>query len=243
MLFKLYMNLTRIQWNLPSRDLVTNLQRYYSNSFVDAFKQEAIDWYLGATGEGNFAHLSSQQIREDALNCQSFVEETIHIGDEARESTSDGHTDFLWDQYYDRSTYVNLESLIFNLVIGRDVPQKISLSAYQKNQTSGTRAPSEFQNPLEIYASEHRNTGLPKDSNYHAIDALSSSELFHDDRHLCQQSTGLNVDDVYLTAVRDVLKPSKDCTVLNMESFIAHKRIIEEEFDHQWERFQQVLVV
>lgn len=35
------------QWSSHSRDLIENLKRYYSNSFIDAEKQVAIDLFLG----------------------------------------------------------------------------------------------------------------------------------------------------------------------------------------------------
>ncbi|SCV68789.1 BQ2448_910 [Microbotryum intermedium] len=44
------------QWTSHSRDIVNNLRRYYTNSFVDADKQAAIDVFLGI--EAPVSHLS-----------------------------------------------------------------------------------------------------------------------------------------------------------------------------------------
>ncbi|OMH80142.1 Polyphosphoinositide phosphatase [Zancudomyces culisetae] len=116
-------------WSSSSRDFLVTLKRYYSNSFVDAERQEGINLFLEKTGK----HLESQQttpdqildldaddpfhcgelvLQDDSKTAKSDISrfdgvESIHVGGyEQKYPNVD-----IWSQCYNPHSYTSLASI------------------------------------------------------------------------------------------------------------------------------------
>ncbi|KAJ1675872.1 phosphatidylinositol-3,5-bisphosphate 5-phosphatase [Spiromyces aspiralis] len=80
-------------WSSHSRDMIEALRRYYSNSFVDAERQEGIDMFLGISprlgnkGGSNGRGLDLKPRYLDQCTCEE-TEGSLHYGEMSREGDS-----------------------------------------------------------------------------------------------------------------------------------------------------------